>query len=114
MIRLVSAQCRVNLHEDQLGDIQPKFAADLTRDQFSYQSQRPLPGAAKLYDVHPKIVRGNDRRKAAALAQRRYVLRRYDHPELHALKCKGGLASRADRRKDRAEARSFLERRLAD
>jgi hypothetical protein len=60
VVRLVSAQRRVDLDEHDLRHAQAERASNLSCDQFRNQRQDSLPRSAKLHHVQPIIVSFDD------------------------------------------------------
>ena len=73
LVGLPQADRRVELDATRSGTRTPIRAAQLTDDDLGDQRRRPLPGAAELDDVHAVVVRLDQPRQRAALAQRRDV-----------------------------------------
>jgi hypothetical protein len=71
---------RVEFDEDDLGHRQFRRARQLARHQLGDERLRPLTRPAKLEHVQAVVVRLDDGRERAALAQRRDVPRGRDRP----------------------------------
>jgi hypothetical protein len=80
-IRLGPRQVGIELGEDDFRYRQAEGASDLSRDQLGDERFRALPGAAELEDVHPLVIRFDDRRQRSSLAKRRDVAGHADGSE---------------------------------
>ena len=69
-VGLVAAELGVDFEEDQIGDGELERAGDATRDEFGDEGERTLTGTAELEDIEAEIIRFDDGRERAALAER--------------------------------------------
>ncbi len=72
-VGLVAAELGVDFDEDELGDGERESVGETTADEFGDEGERTLSGSAELEDVQAEVVRFDDGRQRATLAQRHDV-----------------------------------------
>jgi hypothetical protein len=102
-IQLARGELAIELHEDDLGQEEPRRAGELARQQLGDEHLGPLARAAELDDIEPEIVRLHEGRDGATLTEGQYVTSSTNRAQHEALTLPESLGLRG---KDR----SFIPR----